>query len=106
MPFEFWRTHAVVGSSERGAVVDPQCLNPKLSVNIPDELHMRVKVAVARRRTTVKAFVIEALETALRGPETEPPPKPGEAYRGGTMLSWQPAETDGAAPDQEPRRRR
>lgn len=49
----------------RTPVADPTCLFPKLSVRIPDELHVRVKVAAAQRHLTGQALVIAALEDWL-----------------------------------------
>jgi hypothetical protein len=38
----------------------------KTTIDLPDEILERTKIAAARRRTTIKNLVIEGLETILR----------------------------------------
>jgi hypothetical protein len=49
----------------------------RTSIDIPDELFRRTKVAAASRGTTLKAVVIEALERELNGSGTTSKPTHG-----------------------------
>jgi len=48
----------------------------KTTIDLPDALLERTKIAAARRRTSIKSLVIEGLETVLR---EEPPASPPSA---------------------------
>lgn len=38
----------------------------KTTVDLPDDILERVKIAAAKRRTSIKSLIIEGLETVLR----------------------------------------
>jgi hypothetical protein len=38
----------------------------KTTIDLPDDILLRTKIAAARRRTSIKNLVIEGLETVLR----------------------------------------
>ncbi len=46
----------------------------KTTIDLPDEILERTKIAAAKRRTTIKNLVIEGLETVLREEATPEPP--------------------------------
>ncbi|MFM7181145.1 MAG: hypothetical protein ACKO2G_06740 [Verrucomicrobiales bacterium] len=45
----------------------------KTTIDLPDSIFERTKIAAARRRTTIRSLVIEGLETIL-GQEAKPSP--------------------------------
>jgi hypothetical protein len=49
----------------------------KTTIDLPDEILERTKIAAAKRRTSIKNLVIEGLERVLR--EETPPAPPAEA---------------------------
>lgn len=79
----WFREQHVPRVEERGAVLDPVALLPKLSVRIPEEMHTELKVKAAMERTTVQALVVEALVDRLKKPKPPPKPKAGDQYRSG-----------------------
>lgn len=55
--------------SEERQSADIASLYPKLSLRVPDELHVRLKVEAATRHTTVQGLVLSALAVYLaQGP--------------------------------------
>jgi hypothetical protein len=44
---------------------------PRLHIELPDDLHTRAKIAAARRHSTLKALVIEALERVVEETEAD-----------------------------------
>lgn len=63
----------------------------KTTIELPDVIIERVKIAAARRRTSMKALVIEGLERVLRdeGP-SGPPPETLARLRSGYHLGGRP----------------
>ncbi len=63
----------------------------KTTIDLPDAILERTKIAAARRRTSIKNLVIEGLETVLRE-ETPASPPPGAMarLRQGYHLGGQP----------------
>jgi hypothetical protein len=69
----------------------------KTTIDLPDAILERAKIAAVRRRTTIKNLVIEGLEAVLReeaapAPPTDVPPgsfspAPGRQLKGGTSAS-------------------
>lgn len=45
-------------------------LHMKTTIDLPDTIFERTKIAAARRRTTLKSLVIQGLETVLREEES------------------------------------
>ncbi len=67
----------------------------KTTVDLPENLLERTKIAAARRRTTIKNLIIEGLETVLR--EEIPAPPPADALarlHKGYHLGGQPLTRD------------
>ncbi|MEI6674061.1 MAG: DUF2191 domain-containing protein [Verrucomicrobiota bacterium] len=67
----------------------------KTTIDLPDNLLERTKIASARRRCSIKNLVIEGLETVLR--EETPPAPPAAALarlRHGYHLGGQPLTRD------------
>lgn len=46
----------------------------KTTVDLPESILERTKIAAARRRTSIKNLIIEGLETVLRGEVPAAPP--------------------------------
>lgn len=65
----------------------------KTTIDLPDEILERTKIAAAQRRTTIKNLVIEGLESVLRQHETPAAPTKALArlrkgyHLGGTPLT-------------------
>jgi len=60
--------------------IDRKAIYPyllKTTIDLPDDILERTKIAAAQRRTTIKNLVIEGLESVLRKQET--PSDPTEA---------------------------
>lgn len=69
----------------------------KTTIDLPDAILQRTKIAAARRRTTIKNLVIEGLETVLREDAPEPPPSDALArLRHGYHLGGKPLTRDEA----------
>ncbi len=69
----------------------------KTTIDLPEAILERTKIAAARRRTTIKNLVIQGLETVLR--EETPPAPPADALarlRHGYHLGGQPLTRDQA----------
>lgn len=69
----------------------------KTTIDLPDHIMERTKIAAARRRTTIKNLVIEGLESVLN--EGAPAPLPEDALarlRQGYHLSGKPLTRDQA----------
>lgn len=69
----------------------------KTTIDLPDAILERTKIAAARRRTSIKSLVIEGLETVLR--EEAPAAPPADALarlRHGYHLGGQPLTRDQA----------
>jgi hypothetical protein len=69
----------------------------KTTIDLPDAILERTKIAAARRRTTIKNLVIEGLETVLR--EETPAVPPVDALtrlRHGYHLGGKPLTRDQA----------
>jgi hypothetical protein len=63
----------------------------KTTIDLPDSILERTKIAAARRRTTIKNLVIEGLEAVLRKDAPLPPPSDALArLRHGYHLGGQP----------------
>ena len=63
----------------------------KTTIDLPDYIFQRTKIAAARRRTTIKNLVIEGLETILREEaKSEPPPDALARLRQGYHLGGKP----------------
>jgi hypothetical protein len=63
----------------------------KTTIDLPDDILLRTKIAAARRRTSIKNLVIEGLEPVLR--EEAPASAPSDAMarlRHGYHLGGQP----------------
>ena len=67
----------------------------KTTIEIPDNIFSRTKIAAARRGTSIKSLVIEGLEAVLRD-ETPaaPPPDALARLRGGYHLGGHPLTRD------------
>jgi hypothetical protein len=69
----------------------------KTTIELPDGLLERTKIAAAQRRTTIKKLIIEGLETVLReDPPASPPPGALERLRQGYHLGGSPLTRDQA----------
>lgn len=69
----------------------------KTTIDLPDAILERTKIAAARRRTTIKNLVIEGLETVLREDAPASPPSDALArLRHGYHLGGQPLTRDEA----------
>lgn len=69
----------------------------KTTVDLPDSILERTKIAAARRRTSIKNLIIEGLETVLREEAPAPPPANALArLRQGYHLGGQPLTRDQA----------
>jgi len=69
----------------------------KTTIDLPDAILERTKIAAARRRTTIKNLVIEGLETVLREDAPAPPPSDALArLRHGYHLGGKPLTRDKA----------
>ncbi len=67
----------------------------KTTIDLPDDILKRTKIAAARRRTSIKNLVIEGLESVLRSESAEPPPSAALArLRQGYHLGGQPLSRD------------
>ena len=69
----------------------------KTTIDLPDAIFERIKIAAARRRTSMKKLVIEGLESVLR--EEIPAAAPADALarlRHGYHLGGQPLTRDQA----------
>jgi hypothetical protein len=69
----------------------------KTTIDLPEAILERTKIAAARRRTTIKNLVIQGLETVLR--EEAPAAPPADALarlRHGYHLGGQPLTRDQA----------
>jgi hypothetical protein len=67
----------------------------KTTIDLPDDIFERTKIAAARRRTSIKNLVIEGLETVLRDEATVPPPSDALArLRQGYHLGGHPLTRD------------
>lgn len=67
----------------------------KTTVDLPESILERTKIAAARRRTSIKNLIIEGLETVLR--EESPAAPPADALarlRHGYHLGGQPLTRD------------
>ena len=63
----------------------------KTTVDLPESILERTKIAAARRRTTIKNLIIEGLEAVLRDENpTAPPADALERLRRGYHLGGQP----------------
>lgn len=63
----------------------------KTTIDLPDSILERTKIAAARRRTTIKNLVIQGLEAVLREDAPLPPPSDALArLRHGYHLGVQP----------------
>jgi hypothetical protein len=69
----------------------------KTTVDLPESLLERTKIAAARRRTSIKNLIIEGLETVLREEiPTAPPADALARLRQGYHLGGQPLTRDQA----------
>jgi hypothetical protein len=69
----------------------------KTTIDLPDSLLERTKIAAARRRTTIKNLVIEGLEAVLREESpAAPPPDALARLRTGYHLGGRPLTRDEA----------
>lgn len=67
----------------------------KTTIDLPDEILERTKIAAARRRTTLKKLVIEGLEAILPQEVGDPPTTDALArLRAGYHLGGQPMSRD------------
>lgn len=67
----------------------------KTTIDLPDNILERTKIAAARRRTSIKNLVIEGLESVLKDETAEPPPTDALArLRQGFHLGGQPLTRD------------
>jgi hypothetical protein len=67
----------------------------KTTIDLPDAILERTKIAAARRRTTIKNLVIEGLETVLREDAPAHPPSDALArLRHGYHLGGKPLTRD------------
>jgi hypothetical protein len=67
----------------------------KTTIDLPDSILERTKIAAARRRTSIKNLVIEGLETVLREEISAPPPVDALArLRQGFHLGGRPLSRD------------
>ncbi len=67
----------------------------KTTIDLPDAILERTKIAAARRRTSIKSLIIEGLETVLR--EDAPASSPTDALarlRQGYHLGGKPLTRD------------
>lgn len=69
----------------------------KTTIDLPDDILERTKIAAACRRTSIKKLVIEGLETVLRAETPAAPPADALArLRHGYHLGGQPLTRDQA----------
>lgn len=69
----------------------------KTTVDLPESILERTKIAAARRRTTIKNLIIEGLETVLREEiPVEPPADALARLRQGYHLGGKPLTRDQA----------
>jgi hypothetical protein len=69
----------------------------KTTVDLPESILERTKIAAARRRTSIKNLIIEGLEVVLREEiPTEPPADALARLRQGYHLGGQPLTRDQA----------
>jgi hypothetical protein len=69
----------------------------KTTVDLPDGILERTKIAAAKRKTTIKNLIIEGLENVLREEvPVEPPADALERLRKGYHLGGQPLTRDEA----------
>jgi hypothetical protein len=69
----------------------------KTTVDLPDSILERTKIAAAKRRTSIKNLIIEGLETVLREDVTaEPPTEALARLQKGYHLGGQPPTRDQA----------
>lgn len=69
----------------------------KTTIDLPDDILERTKIAAAQRRTTIKNLVIEGLETVLRRENSaEPPPAALARMKQGYHLGGRPLTRDQA----------
>lgn len=69
----------------------------KTTIDLPDAILERTKIAAARRRTTIKNLVIEGLEAVLREETPAAPPSDALArLHHGYHLGGQPLSRDQA----------
>lgn len=67
----------------------------KTTIDLPDEILERTKIAAAQRRTTIKNLVIEGLESVLRHHEKPgPAPEALARLRRGYHLGGKPLTRD------------
>jgi hypothetical protein len=69
----------------------------KTTIDLPDHILERTKIAAARRRTTIKSLIIEGLEKVLREESPAAPPSAAlDRLRQGYHLGGQPLTRDQA----------
>jgi hypothetical protein len=69
----------------------------KTTVDLPDNILERTKIAAAKRRTSIKNLIIEGLETVLREEMPEAPPAEALArLQKGYHLGGEPSTRDQA----------
>jgi hypothetical protein len=69
----------------------------KTTVDLPDNILERTKIAAAKRRTSIKNLIIEGLETVLREEMPEAPPAEALArLQKGYHLGGEPLTRDQA----------
>ena len=68
----------------------------KTTIDLPDGILERTKIAAARRHTSIKKLVIEGLEIVLREEKTAPPTEALARLRRGYHLGGQPLTRDQA----------
>ncbi len=67
----------------------------KTTIDLPDSILTRTKIAAARRRTSIKKLVIEGLENVLKDEEAESTPSDTlDRLRQGYHLGGQPLTRD------------
>lgn len=68
----------------------------KTTVDLPDHILERTKIAAAKRRTSIKNLIIEGLETVLREETASPPVGALARLEKGYHLGGQPLTRDQA----------
>jgi hypothetical protein len=68
----------------------------KTTVDLPDGILERTKIAAAKRRTSIKNLIIEGLETVLREETVSPPAGALARLEKGYHLGGQPLTRDQA----------